>query len=212
MKNRAKEFKLFTGSFNTGLVLTVIFVVGTYFNIPPMSTILNISESFKHSASEKYGEPPYGHAESSSLKMFAGKEKIDLKKSLELLQTAGINVQDEKQVIKDIARKAGKSPQEIYEIIKPATIQSQPISELSQGTSAQSAFLERPQSGLGKKVLGDVCSTYSLDLNTILEGFRERGIVAEADQTLKQIGDANNTSPMQIYEAMKEIVENSMKN
>ena len=209
MKNKAKEFKLFTGAFNIGLALTLIFIFGTYFHIPPMSTILDISENFKNSAAVKYGEPPYGHAESSSLKMFTGKEQIDLKKSIELLKGAGIQIENEKETIKDIAKKAGTSPQEIYNIIKPAAIQANPPASLPQGVSPQAAFLESPQSGFGKKVLADVCKTYSLDIERILKGFAENGIQAEAENTIKQIADANDTSPMQIYEAMKEIIEKS---
>ena len=208
MKNKAKEFKLFTASFNVGLILTLVFVVGTYFNVPPMSTILNISEGFKRAASDKYGEPPYGHAESSSLKMFASKENLDLNKSMELLKASGIEVTNEKSTIKDIANKASKSPQEIYNIIKPASLKSNSATNKSREASPMAEFLENPQSGLGKKILADICTTYSLDLDVIMKGLGERGIKAEPENTLKQIGEANDTTPMQIYETMKEIIEN----
>ena len=88
MKNKAREVKVFTGSFNVALAVTAVFVVGTYAMIPPMSTILDISSHFKDAGSEKYGEPPYGHAELSSLKMFSKKEGLDPEKSLELLKAA----------------------------------------------------------------------------------------------------------------------------
>lgn len=212
MKSKAKEFRLFTGAFNIGLALTLFFVVGTYFSVPPMSTILNISEHFKNSAAEKYGEPPYGHAESSSLKMFTGKEKIDLKKSMELLEAAGIRVESEKDVIKDIAQKAGMSPQEIYDIIKPAAISADSTSVYPHGSTPSSPFPESPPSGFGKKILADVCSSYSLDLTSIVQGLAERGITANAENTIKQIAESNDTTPMQIYESIKEIAEHSTIN
>ena len=118
MKNKARQVKVFTGSFNVALALTVIFIVGTYYNVPPMSTIVEISEHFKDEAAKTYGEPPYGHAESSSLKMFTKRESLDLAKSMELLEAADIAVSGEKESIKDIADNASKSPQQIFEIIK----------------------------------------------------------------------------------------------
>jgi len=67
MKNRAREMKVFTPSFNMALFLSLVVGVGTYFEVPPMSSVITLSESIKNAASEKYGEPPYGHAELSSL-------------------------------------------------------------------------------------------------------------------------------------------------
>ena len=70
MKNKSRELRVFTPSFNVALLLSVVVGVGTYLEIPPMSTVINFSESIKDRASEKYGEPLYGHAELSSLKFF----------------------------------------------------------------------------------------------------------------------------------------------
>ena len=78
MKNRSREMKVFTPSFNVALLLTFIVGIGTYLEIPPMSTVINLGESIKDTASEKYGEPPYGHAELSSLKLFSKKQGLDL--------------------------------------------------------------------------------------------------------------------------------------
>ena len=208
MKNKAREIKVFTGSFNVALALTVIFVVGTYYNVPPMSTIMEISEHFKDSAAKTYGEPPYGHAESSSLKMFANRENLDLAKSIELLEAAGIPVTDEKELLQEIAERAKKSPQQIYEIIKPAKV-SAPQS--SNDAGASSPLPIAPNSGLGKKTLGDVCSEYGLDTSTIIEKLAARGIKAEAEQKFKEIGAAHDMEPMQVYELLVEIASESTK-
>lgn len=77
MKNRAREIKVFTPAFNVALLLTLVVGVGTYYEVPPMSTVINFGESIKDKASEKYGEPPYGHAELSSLKLFSKKQDMD---------------------------------------------------------------------------------------------------------------------------------------
>ncbi len=111
MKNKARGVKVFTGSFNVALVVTALVVIGTYYMIPPMSTILDISSHFKDAGSETYGEPPYGHAELSSLKMFSKKEGLDAVKSIELLKAAGYEVTSDKDTLKDIAARKGVAPQ-----------------------------------------------------------------------------------------------------
>ena len=121
LKNKSKQMKVFTVNFNVALILTLIVGFGTYFQIPPMSTIINISESIKDAASIKYGEPPYGHAELSSLKKFAKKADLDLSKSITLLRQASIQFENETQTINDIARANNLTPKQVYEIIKPVT-------------------------------------------------------------------------------------------
>ena len=172
MKNKAREIKVFTGSFNVALAITVFFVVGTYYDVPPMSTIMEISEHFKDTAAKTYGEPPYGHAESSSLKMFTKRENLDLAKSIELLEAAGISVTDEKDLLQEIADRAKKSPQQIYEIIKPAKLSAPAQSAPSADSS--SVLPIAPNSGLGKKTLVDICSEYGLDANQIIEKLEAR--------------------------------------
>ena len=204
MKNKAREVKVFTPSFNIALVLTAVFVVGTYFSIPPMSTIITFSEYFKNEASVKYGEPPYGHAESSSLKMFTKRENLDLQKSIELLAAAGIAVSDEKQVIKDIAKENSKSPNEIYMIIKPAS--QKPETVEGDAHAGVDEFINGTKSGLGKKKIADICAEYGLDLAMMIKGLEGLGLSVDPNGTLKEIGEANSTTPMQIYEKMVEVV------
>lgn len=199
MKNKTRNIKIFTGSFNVALVVTAIFVVGTYYNIPPMSTILDISESVKDSATVKYGEPPYGHAESSSLKMFTKREHLDLAQSIALLGENGISVAGPQDTLKSLAKQGNTSPQQIFEIIKPAVLTEAPTAQVSAG------FPDAPVSGWGKKKLSDACDEYGLDLSYIIEELGEKGVVAQADMKIKEIATANNLEPMSIFEAIHEI-------
>ena len=198
MKNKTRQVRVFTGSFNVALVVTAIFVVGTYYNIPPMSTILHISESIKDSAAVTYGEPPYGHAESSTLKMFAKRENLDLEKSLVLLDDAGIQVKGKDDILKDVASANNHSPQQIYEIMKPA------LNTDEEDNVAR--FPDAPESGWGKKKLSDACDEYGLDLSNILKQLGDKGLVAEAEMNIKDIAAANDMDPMGVFEALHEIV------
>ena len=118
LKNPSKKIIVFTGDFNVALILLTIFCLGTYLEIPPLSWTLDLNESIKDVTSKKYGEPPYGHAELSSLKLFAKRTELDLKESLERLTNAGIDFQDESQTILEIAQLNHISPKELYLLMK----------------------------------------------------------------------------------------------
>jgi len=205
MKNKAREIKVFTGPFNAGLALTIVFIVGTYFQIPPMSTIIHFSESFKHAASLKYGEPPYGHAETSSLKMFSQRENLDLEKALDLLARAGIPIDDPKETIKTIAARSGKTPQQIYDLIKPASR----AAEAASSEAAVTVFPDMPKPGWGKKKLIDICVEYNLQLDKIITELADLGIQAAGDSTVHEIAANNDIETMQLFEALHTIVNSS---
>ncbi|OQY01690.1 MAG: hypothetical protein B6I26_03585 [Desulfobacteraceae bacterium 4572_130] len=117
LTNKSKQFKVFTKEFNIALIITMIFIVGTYVEIPPFSTIIKISGEIKNIATKKYGEPPYGHAESSSLKKFTKQTDIDLNAGMILLKQAGLKVENSSQTLKEIAAANNVSPQKLYLIM-----------------------------------------------------------------------------------------------
>lgn len=205
MKNKAREIKIFTGAFNLALVLTIVFVVGTIYNVPPMSTILDISASFKQAGSEKYGEPPYGHAELSSLKMFTKKENLDLAQSLVLLQEAGLKNSGEKDTLKEIAKNNSMTPQQVYDVIKTAA----PNSAVTAISQVETSFPDSPEAGWGKKTLQAVCSEYGLKLERIIHKLSDNGISAGPEEAIKDIAAANDLDPMGLFELLHTIVTSS---
>lgn len=211
MKNKAKEIKVFTGSFNVALILTILVAVGTYYEVPPMSTILDIGSAIKDGGAEKYGEPPYGHAELSSLKFFAKKEDLDLEKAIALLKEAGLKVEGEKETLKDIAGSNAMTPKEIYEIIKPAKVQvkiEMKAGEEAPGNAGVSApqLPDHPKPGFGRRTLEEVCAEYQLDLQFMIDGLAKIGINAKADMTIKDISKESGKEPLEIFEAIHVIV------
>lgn len=204
MKNKAREIKIFTGAFNVALALTAIFVVGTIYKVPPMSSILHFSASFKDSGSIKYGEPPYGHAELSSLKMFTKKENIDLEESLELLDAAGLTVVDETEIIKNIAKNNNMTPQQVYEVIRPASREKEVATS---SDTTVSSFPDAPKSGWGNKTIASLSTEYSLKLERILHKLADRGINAKAESKIKDIAAENSLDPMGLFEIMQEIAK-----
>lgn len=203
MKNRARELKIFTPSFNIAMLLTLIVGVGTYLEIPPMSSVINLGESIKDSAAEKYGEPPYGHAELSSLKLFSKKQDLDLDQAVELLKKAGIQFKDGNETLAAIASVNRLSPQDIYNIIKPAAGSS--------GADDKGNFPDSPMPGFGNMTLGAICSQYNLMCPVIRRGLEEKGVKADAEMTIKEIAAANEKDPMAIFEDIHDVVNESSK-
>jgi predicted DNA-binding protein YlxM (UPF0122 family) len=145
----------------------------------------------------KYGEPPYGHAELSSLKTFASRLGLDLNKSKNLLEKNGIKYESEAQTIKEIAERNGITPQRLFEVIKP---------KLPSGAGS-GVLPEKPVAGFGKRSLADFCQAYHLSLPAVLQTLSGKNFPAEPEMTLKAIAERNHTSPFIIYQTIKKSVQ-----
>ncbi|MEA3230549.1 MAG: hypothetical protein U9Q05_02195 [Thermodesulfobacteriota bacterium] len=199
LKDKAKNLKVFTKEFNVALVLAFLVGLGTYFEVPPFSSILGLSESIKGAAAEKYGEPPYGHAELSSLKTFTKKMGLDLKESMSLLKEAEFTIEGETQTLAAISKINNVSPQQIYLTIKPSENKSAVYS------GKVKKLPDSPPAGTGSLTLADLCSQYNLNIKVILRGFSRENINASADLTIKKIAEENQTGTLDIYEQIKTI-------
>jgi hypothetical protein len=199
LKDKAKNLKVFTKEFNVALVLAFLVGLGTYFEVPPFSSILGLSESIKDAAAEKYGEPPYGHAELSSLKTFTKKMGLDLKESMSLLKEAEFTIEGETQTLSAISKINNISPQQIYLTIKPSENKSAVYS------GKEKKLPDSPPAGTGNLTLADLCSQYNLNIKVILRGFSRENINASADLTIKKIAEENQTGTLDIYEQIKTI-------
>jgi hypothetical protein len=197
LKDRARKMKVFTSEFNVALVITVLFIVGTYFLTPPFSRVMNLNDHFKDEGAEKYGEPPYGHAELSSLKTFSKKMGLDLDRSLGLLQQAGYKVENGETTLQAISQANHIPPQAIYEIIKPAALKSK--------STLGKKIPDEPQPGTGNLTLADFCTQFNLNLKQIERELKKQGFTGSADNTLKEIAGKNNTNPIDLLEIIKQI-------
>jgi hypothetical protein len=193
LKNKARQLSVMTREFNAALLIITLFSVGTYFEVVPFSWVLELNEHIKDKAAVKYGEPPYGHAELSSLKAFTAKTGLDLAGSLKRLQQAKIAFDDENQSLQDIARLNDTSPQKVYLAMKP-----------SGKLNRSEGLPPTPPPGTGNKTLSDFSKEYSLDIRQILKGLNDNNVSASADMTIKQIARQNNMAPTDIYTHLRQ--------
>ena len=172
MKNKSKQMKVFTPSMNIALFLTVIVGIDTRFEVPPMSTVLNFSESF------------------------------DLEQAMDALKKENIAFKDEKEILASIAKNNNKSPQQVFAIIKAASVKAAAKS----GKVVDVSFPDSPMPGFGNKTIAAVCSENNLMFREIKRELADVGIKVKAEMTIKEISAENGIEPMAIFEAIHGIV------
>ncbi len=201
LKNKAKQIKVLTPEFNIALIIAAVFIIGTYFLVPPFSWMMSLNAHFKDAGAEKYGEPPYGHAELSSLKTFAKKMNLDLAKSMELLARAGYTAENGEMTLETIGRQYNIPPQQIYETIKTAATVA------AEKSGSNIVLPESAPPGTGHLTLADFCSQFNLNMKRVVRELKKSGIEASEELTLKNIATQNNTSPTDVYEHIKRIAQ-----
>jgi len=193
MKDKARKLKICTASFNIALIVVLLVSIGTLLQVPPMSTVINFGETLKERASEKYGEPPYGHAELSSLRLFARRTDMDLNKALELLRQASINVQGPDQTILQIAQANHTTPKAIFDIMKKAIKPQQSV-----------GLPDAPPPGLGRLTLAEICRKYKLDQQKLIQRLARNSITVTPEMTMKEAAAANSLDPHALYEILQQ--------
>ena len=172
-------------------------MAGTLYKLPPFQTILDFGHSFKEAAAVKYGEPPYGHAELSSLQLFAKRTGLELDAIQVNLKKAGIDSTGPEQTILAVAKANGLTPKAVYDAMQANT-----------AVPGQTLRLpEQPVAGTGNKALGALCREYGLDEQQVVTALAAKGIKADLHQSLKEIATAHNTDPHSLYELIHEAVQ-----
>ncbi|NNF98402.1 MAG: DUF4405 domain-containing protein [Desulfobacteraceae bacterium] len=193
LKNKTRQVKVFTPDFNAAVIISIAVVIGTLVGVPPFSTVIGIGASIKQTAADKYGEPPYGHAEMSNLKSFATRMGMDLGESMNKLKAGGIKFDNDMQTLSQIAEQNDISPQQVYLVMAP----SEEAATVSNGLPAE------PKAGLGNRLLSDICEEYALDVTLVVSTLEKNNIKASSDMTMKTIAADNGMSPHDVYDAIK---------
>ena len=68
------------------------------------------------------------------------------------------------------------------------------------------ALPDHPRPGFGNKTLAVVCRELRLDQGIILAGLKKQGITAQPDLTIKVIAADHGKEPIQLYEALRTVV------
>jgi len=194
LKNRSRQMKIFTSSFNLAFLICVVTVVGTLFFVPPFSWVLDLNTAFKDSGAQKYGEPPYGHAELSTLHSFAQKVNIDGETAIKHLREAGFKVKDGKQTLKELATVNQTTPKALFDTMT--------VNKKTPGTGTQ-GLPESPPPGTGRLSIQDLCDTYGLDPQELLTVLKTKNIAANTSEPLRDIAGRHNMGARDLYAVIR---------
>ena len=194
LKNKTRQVRIFTREFNIAMALTAVVTLGTYLQVPPFSSIIALSTSIKDTAAVRYGEPPYGHAELSSLKTFAVRMGWKLDESLQRLAQKGIAVSDSNLTLKQIGERYKVTPQQIFLAMQPA-----------RKTLPGSGLPDTPPPGIGRITLAEISQTYQLDMAGLIRSLAGEKIRATEQQTIKEVAEQHNMPPMDLYGVIKRL-------
>lgn len=179
-------------------VITVVVSVGTLVDVMPFSGVQVLGERIKDRASMVYGEPPYGHAELSSLKVLVRHTGLELDDVVERLNTAKITFDSPEQSVLDIAIRNNMSPQQLFELIKPAPVAGEVL-----------VLPELPIPGIGRLTLGEICLKYGLDCQAVINELsvpQPNGeVFATPEISLKKLAEKQGVNPMSLYEKIYQL-------
>jgi len=195
LKNKAKKLRVFTPEVIVALALSAAFVVLTLVEIPPLAWIQDLREHVEDTSAEEFGEPPYGHAELSSLRVFMRNVGLEPARAKQNLAAAGIEADDPEIEIIDLAQRHGLSPEALYQTMLG------PEDQRPQG--AQPIPTAMPK-GAGRMTLAAFCEKYNRDLAWTVSALERAGLQVNPDDTLKSIAAKNGREPLDLLDILRE--------
>ncbi|MBK7141460.1 MAG: DUF4405 domain-containing protein [bacterium] len=182
-------------------IVTVWVVVSAIWPFPPLSYLLDFNAWIKTVwVVEAQYEPPFGHAEMLSLKVFCQKMDIDLTKATEELTANGIKFTAPEQTLEEIALANRVSPMDIYVFIKKFEPAPAPA-ELKTYTP-ESIELEFAGSGFGMKSVASMCERVGLDTLLAKQRIATAGLEVTLDQPMREAANANRTEALELMKVM----------
>jgi hypothetical protein len=180
---------------------------GTRAGVPPFSSLLAFSEQVKESWDKPRERAPIPHAELLTLAELAQKGGVGLALVTNRLQASGIIGHSPDVVVQELARKNGRSAQQIYEMILaepakrgaghgqgPAHGQGQGRDLLGGGAGG----------GMGWKTLKQFCGDEGIELTNALARLQAKGFQATAEQTMREIAVKHGYSrPFDLIELLR---------
>lgn len=122
LKNKERDFSIFTKEFFLAFGFALIFIFGTLYQIPPFKTFVDLEDSIKASWEQTPTKAPFIHAELLTLKEFTAKMNLDLDRAISLLKEKGyVGVSVEKQQMKQIADELGVTPADLLKILSQSS-------------------------------------------------------------------------------------------
>jgi len=183
------------------VTLTVLVIALSVLDLPPASWVFNWNAQIKRAwVTSPELEPPYGHAEESSLAGLAKRMDLDLPAAMAALEAEGVRFDSEGDSLERIARANGTTPMAIYAIMQ--RFASAPGRVVLTGLTPLDVETRYAGSGLGRKSLGELLEQLGLDRTTALRRLREANISAEPQDNVRQLAEQHGDTPIELLKIM----------
>ena len=180
---------------------TALVVVAAIAVVPPVSWLFELNQTVKQSwVTSPDLEPPYGHAEESSLRALTRRTGIDLEPALAQLAADGFVVTGPTDSLKNIALRSNTTPMALFARIK--RFQKAPETVPGAAYTAEAVEEQFEGTGVGRKTLAEIIDITGVDRETAARRLAGTDIEAGADETLRQIADRHNLAPIQVLQTI----------
>jgi hypothetical protein len=177
------------------LLITLFIFAGTYFQIPPFSSVINWGEEITDSWADESNEPPIPHAEELTISEIALQLNLKTENVMQKLNRSGYAVSDSTVTLKEVAEKYDVVPSEVY--LKIANRSNPTIS------NTNSTGTYRAGSGYGRKLLSEIFKENNITWKDGIEQLKKNDIIVTEDGKLKDIASNNNKLPMDVINALQ---------
>jgi len=186
----------------SALILLAVILV-PMLRVWPVTMVLDLSDYLKKSwvISKEY-EPPFGHAEEVSLRVFAKRVNLDLEKSLQELKARGIQA-DPSDSLQKIAKVNGTSPMLLFQAIKkfeiPAEAPAQAKGPLFTPDLVDEKFAG---TGVGRKTLAEMIQQTGVDPAKARERLARNRVEMKDGDTFHDAAGRRKVTPMEILKVV----------
>ena len=185
----------------TAVVVSVLVVIVSMYPVPPFSNFLDLGDTLKSSWVEgPEFEPPFGHAELLSLKVFCKKTNIDLDLALAEFKQKGYTVDSPQTTLADIAAANHVSPKDLYSAIRQ--LEEKIVMPKTEKYTVEKVEEMFAGQGIGKKSFVRLVEDFSLDAAEIRARMSGKGLDIADDETVKDAGERYSANPMDFLKAM----------
>lgn len=192
LKDKRKQVFRIRRELLSAIFITIGIFYLVFLNAQPFKAVTEFGESMKNNWSIDSSEPPVPHAEEMTINELAKTINKDPQSLLSHLNANGISA-DQNSVIKMIAQEYDLSPQAVFEKMQAWRKSDTPHNGVKRG--------------YGRMSLDQICNDKNLPLVKVLTILKKEGIEATAENTLKDLSQIYNISPIEIVK----IIENGTK-
>jgi len=200
LSGRAADTRKYRRELATATAIALVSVAGAILLFPPFNYVIDFSGYLKQAwvKSEDY-EPPFGHAEEVSLKVFAKKTGIDIERAVRELREKGIRFDSADEKLKDMAAKNSMAPLDIYLLIKKYQARPPAGATILTPEMIEERFAG---SGIGHRKLSWILKDAGLSEDTVRRRLAGKNIEFRADATLKEIAARHGMTPMDVLKVI----------